>query len=76
MCSHDEPCLFHVIDDPLEKNESAKQAPEVVARLRSELLAYVAGRFTGELDMAKTSQSDYCTWIESVGWVQPFEKAA
>ena len=72
-CTEDKPCLFNVIEDPLEKNETAEQLPNIVAQLRAELKAYVATRYTGDLDVAQTSQDDYCAWIKRVKWVQPYD---
>eukprot|EP00937_MAST-01D_sp_MAST-1D-sp2_P005476 g5476.t1 len=74
-CSAAKPCLFNVLEDPLERNESAKQQPAVVQRLQAELKAYVArtaGRVP-ELDRAHTSQDDYCAWIKRAKWLQPYE---
>ena len=59
---------------PTEHQDLAASRPAVVARLRKELDAYVANRWTGHLDTAAGwTEERYCAWIERVGWVQPFE---
>jgi len=73
-CTEAAPCLFDVLADPEEHNETAKHHPDIVEDLKQKLADYVAPRYTKTLDIARTSQGTYCTWIEEVGWVQPYEE--
>ena len=60
--------------DPLESTNEAPTNPEIVARLQQELARYTAKRYTRGLDKARTKDhATYCTWIEKVGWVQPYD---
>ena len=52
----------------------AKEQPAVVTLLTQQLNAYTAKRFNGTLDVAVTSEDDYCAGIKQTGWVQPYEK--
>ena len=72
-CTQQAPCLFNVIEDPTEHHEISAANPSIVARLISELAAYVAGRYTGGLDQAKTSEDRYCQLIKQYKWVQPYD---
>jgi hypothetical protein len=72
-CTADAPCLFNVADDETEHKEQAKQQPGVVKRLQQEYAAYVAHRYMGTLDEAKTSEDDYCAFIKKAKWVQPYD---
>ena len=61
-------------EDPLESTNEASAHPEIVARLQQELSRYIANRYTGGLDKAKTKDhAKYCAWIAKVGWVQPYD---
>lgn len=75
-CTADKPCLFDVINDPTERHEVAAQQPSVVKRLQAELGEHLKNRYTGQLDRAKTSEADYCDFIERVKWVQPYDDIA
>lgn len=44
-----------------------------MARLRQELDAYVAGRYKGGLDKAKTSEADYCAFVKRERWLRPYD---
>jgi hypothetical protein len=72
-CTQEAPCLFNVEEDETEHNEQAAKQPDVVKRLQKEYAAYVAHRYTGTLDVARTSEEDYCAFIKETRWVQPYE---
>ena len=72
-CTEAKPCLFDVENDPTEEHEIAAANPDVVKRLQTELAAYVAGRYTGGLDVATTSEDAYCKLIKEIKWVQPYD---
>ena len=72
-CTEEKPCLFNVVADPTEQRELAASLPVTVKELQAALMTYVADRYTGTLDVATTSEADYCAIILKTRWVQPYD---
>ena len=76
VCTATSPCLFNVIKDPTEHVSGLATAaanPDIVQRLNKTLYDYVAHRYTGGLDVAKTSEEVYCEFVKRERWLRPYD---
>ena len=48
VCSDAEPCLFHIVADPQERDDVAKQNPDIVAKLQAAMFGRNFPPYTGE----------------------------